>query len=240
MIQAKNRIAMVVITLLVLGVFSCQKQVEPLPIQFFESTFELDTDGWIGDVADYKEGQLSDLNFKAIQAPLPEESTTNHFSSGLYLSANNLNDSIFIYIKKKITDLDTSKRYKVAYEIQLATHLVDTLASSGRISYIKAGATSDEPVSILKNQWQVPSVLHGTANSGGKEMLLLGNLGNGLDSTAYKNIIRTNPNVAIEVKPSPEGVIWLCVGISSRYKGNIPLYFQRIFAAVSEKSAEPI
>lgn len=238
--KVKNNIAIAVLTTLLFGVYGCSKQIDPLPIQFIESTFEMDTNGWIGDVAYYKAEQITEMNFKAVQATLPEESTTSEFSNGLYLSANNLNDSIFIYIKKKISDLDTAKIYKVAYEINLSTPLADTVASPGRISYIKAGASTQEPVSTLKNQWLIPTIMHGTTNTGGKEMRLLGNLGNGLDSTAFKNIIRTNPNIAIEVKPSPAGEIWLCVGISSRYKGSIPLYFQRIFVAISEKPKDQI
>jgi hypothetical protein len=66
-------------------------------------------------------------------------------------------------------------------------------------------------------------------------MLYLGNVGNRIDSVAYRSIVRDNANLAVEVKPNAAGEIWLCVGTETTYKGRIQLFFDRIYAAVSEK-----
>ncbi len=215
----------------------CHSAPDPLPITFVESTFEAGADEWTGDFAFYKTGQESTVKFDLKQELLP--SVLKSTFHGLKLEGQNQGDSLFLFIKKKISNLDPNIIYKVAYEINLASNLPDTIGSSGRLVYLKAGASTAEPSKIDINGIYGATIKNGALAKSGKEMLLLGNIGNGLDSTYYRAIPRNNANLAVEVTSSDKGEIWLCIGVNTKYKGNIALYFDRIYAAVGKKTTTP-
>lgn len=212
---------------------ACNNAADPLPITFFDSTFQEGTDDWTGDFAYYESGQDSSVKFNISLANIPFR--TDSTLRGLRVEGTNTGDSLFWFIKRKITGLDPTLTYKVAYRINLSTSYPDTVGSSGRITYIKAGASMEEPKKVLSSGYYNTSILKGAIGRNGTEMLLLGNAGNKLDSVAYRSIVRDNANLAVEVKPNAAGEIWLCVGTETKYKGQILLFFDRIYAAVSEK-----
>jgi len=221
--------------IMVIYFVACKNATDPLPITFFDSTFQEGTDDWTGDYAYYKSGQDSAVKFNVSLADIPFR--TDSTLRGLRVAGTNTGDSLFWFIKRKITGLDPTLTYKVAYRINLTTSYPDTIGSSGRITYIKAGATTEEPKKILSAGFYDTSVLKGAIGKSGTEMLVLGNVGNKIDSIAYRSIVRDNANLAVEVKPNAAGEIWLCVGTETTYKGQILLFFDRIYAAVSEKQA---
>ena len=226
--------AVLISTFLFLG---CHNSPDPLPIIFFDSTFESGLDNWTGDFAFYKSTQESAVKFNVKEDVLP--ASLKSALHGLKLEGTNQGDSILLFIKKKVTNLDPAKTYKVAYQIDFASNLPDTLSGAGRIAYLKAGASTEEPKKTLINSYYSVSIKSGNVAKSGSELLLLGNLANGLDSTYYKAVSRNNANLAVQVKPSAAGEIWLCVAISTTYKGNISMYFDRIYAAVGEKTITP-
>jgi hypothetical protein len=215
---------------------SCKGQDSTLPIKFFESTFQQNTEDWTGDFALYKTGQQDTVAFRISQGKIPEspDSTTR----GLGVSGTNTGDSLFLFIKKKITGLNPALTYKVAYEINLVTSYPDTVGAAGRLMYIKAGASAEEPKKVLTGNYYNVSIKKGPIAKSGTEMFYLGTAGNTLDSVAYKSIVRTNANLAVEVKPNAAGEIWLCVGTETIYKGLVQLYYDRIYAAVGEKTEQ--
>ena len=219
--------------IMALYLVACNKGADPLPIVFFDSTFQEGTDDWTGDFALYKSGQDTAVAFSIKQDKIPAR--TDSAALGLRVEGTNAGDSLFWFIKRKITGLDPTLTYKVAYRINLSTNYTDTLSSSGRITYIKAGASTDEPKKVLAAGYYNVSIKKGSLGKSGTEMLYLGNAGNGIDSVAYRSIVRDNANLAVEVKPNAAGEIWLCVGTETAYKGKMLLFFDRIYAAVSEK-----
>lgn len=223
---------------LVLSVFlvSCKGGTDTLPIKFFTSTFQRDAEDWTGDVALFKNGQQDTIAFNIKQGKIP--GSTDSTSRGLSVSGKNIGDNLFLFIKKKITGLDPALTYKVAYQINIGTSYPDTVGSAGRLIFIKAGASPNEPVKELKNNYYNVSIDLGSLSQSGAEMMYLGTAGNGLDSVAYRSIVRTNANLAVEVKPNAAGEIWLCVGAETSYKGLIQLYYDRIYTAVGEKPVE--
>ena len=216
---------------------NCHKSPDPLPIIFYDSTFESGLDDWTGDVAFYKTSQQSAIKFNIEQDVLPI--SVKSILHGLKMEGVNQGDSIIMFIKKKVTNLDPAKMYKVAYQIDFASNLPDTVGGAGRISFLKAGASTEEPKKTLSNNYYNLSIKSGNVAKSGSEMLLLGNVANGLDSTYYRAISRNNANVAVQVKPSATGEIWLCVAVNTTYKGNIAMYFDRIYAAVGVKTMSP-
>lgn len=223
---------------LILPVFfaACKGTTDTLPIKFFTSTFQRDAEDWTGDVALFKNGQQDTIAFNIKQGKIP--GATDSTSRGLAVTGKNTGDRLFLFIKKKITGLDPALTYKVAYEINIGTSYPDTVGSAGRLIFIKAGASPTEPVKQLANNYYNVSIDLGTLAKSGSEMMYLGTAGNGLDSVAYRSIVRTNANLAVEVKPNAAGEIWLCVGAETSYKGLIQLYYDRIYTAVGEKPVE--
>lgn len=215
---------------------SCKGQDSTLPIQFFESTFQQNTEDWTGDYALFKTGQQDTVAFNIKQGTIPE--STDSTTRALSVAGTNKGDSLFLFIKKKITGLNPALTYKVAYEINIVTSYPDTVESSGRLIYIKAGASAEEPQKVLSGNYYKVSIKKGSIAKSGTEMFYLGTAGNTLDSVAYKSIIRTNANLAVEVKPNAAGEVWLCVGAETTYKGLIQLYYDRIYTAVGEKPIE--
>jgi len=219
--------------LMAIMVIACKKAADPLPIRFFDSTFQDGLDDWTGDFALYKTGQETAVAFSITQDKIPAR--TDSSAMGLRVEGTNTGESLFWFIKRKITGLDTSLTYKVAYRINLSTSYPDTVGASGQITYIKAGASGEEPKKVLESNFYNVNIKKGDIGKSGTQMLLLGDVGNGLDSIAYRSIVRDNANLAVEVKPNAAGEIWLCVGTETKYKGKILLFFDRIYAAVSEK-----
>jgi hypothetical protein len=215
---------------------ACKGATDTLPIRFFESNFQQNTEEWTGDFALYKTGQQDTIAFNIKQGKIPELADST--ARGLSVAGTNTGDSLFLFIKKKITGLDPALTYKVAFEIDLATSYPDTVGSAGRLIYIKAGASAEEPKKVLSNGYYKASIKKGSLAKSGTEMFYLGTAGNGLDSVAYRSIKRTNANLAVEVKPNAAGEIWLCVGAETTYKGLILLYYDRIYTAVGEKPVE--
>ena len=212
---------------------ACKKAADPLPILFFDSTFQEGTDDWTGDFAFYKSGQEDAVRFLIKQDKIPKR--TDSTALGLRVEGVNTGDSLFWFIKRKITGLNPALTYKVAYRINLTTSYTDTVGGAGQITYIKAGASTEEPKKVLASNFYNVSIKKGSLGKSGTEMLYLGDAGNNLDSAAYRAIVRDNANLAVEVKPNAAGEIWLCVGTETTYKGRIQLFFDRIYAAVSEK-----
>ncbi|MBE9461187.1 hypothetical protein ACFP1I_20375 [Dyadobacter subterraneus] len=223
---------------LIMTVFlvACKGGNDTLPIKFFESTFQQNAEDWTGDVALFKNGQQDTIAFNIKQGKIP--GATDSTSRGLGVSGKNIGDSLFLFIKKKITGLDPALTYKVAYEINIGTNYPDTVGSAGRRIFIKAGASPNEPVKELAGNYYKTNLGLGALSKSGSEMMYLGTAGNGLDSVAYRSIVRTNANLAVEVKPNADGEIWLCVGAETSYKGLIQLYYDRIYTAVGEKPIE--
>jgi hypothetical protein len=225
-------VALCGITLCVL-LLNCHKSPDPLPIKIFDSTFESGMEDWTGDFAFYKPAQETAVRFSVKQDVLP--SVLKSALHGLKIEGTSQGDSIFLFIKKKITNLDPAKTYKVAYEIDLASNLPDTVAGAGKITYLKAGASAEEPKKILASDLYTVTIKNGALAKSGQQMYVLGNVANGLDSTYYRTLTRNNANLAVPVKPSASGEIWLCVGVNTTFKGPIALYFDRIYAVIGEK-----
>lgn len=215
---------------------SCKGGSETLPIKFFESTFDTGTEDWTGDAALYTSTQSDSVGFTMSQGKILNYSDTT--VRALAVQATNTGDSLFYFIKKKISGLDPNLTYKVAFQINMVTSYPDTTLSSGTLIYIKAGASTEEPTKALSGNYYSVSIAKGAIGKSGTEMLYLGDAGNGIDSTALASIVRDNANLAVEVKPSSAGEIWLCVGTETTYKGKIQLYYDRIYTAVGEKPVE--
>ena len=146
---------------------------------------------------------------------------------------------MFMFLKKKITGLDASKDYTVAFEVDLVTNYpasgFGAGGSAGSSVYLKGGAAAIEPAKKLENGFYTFNLDKGAQSESGKNFVNLGNISNGLETSDYKIVKRTssltNPMV---VTSDASGAIWVCVGTDSGFEGLTRLYYDKIKVTVTE------
>jgi len=231
----------------VLALTSCNKENEKLnAITIVESQFETTVENWSGDFAQYSDaiftGTKKDSLTRAYlqigldRARLPVALDSTKY--GLRSQSNNRRDSLFTFFKKKVTGFIPGRDYNVVFNVDLGTSYfeksVDSLGSPAAAVYLKAGASSKEPVKTLVNGYYRFNLDKGKLSQDGTEMVVLGNVSNGTDSQRYTKVSRSNGNNPVKVRPNANGEIWLCVGVESGYKGISILYLDKIKTTVTE------
>jgi hypothetical protein len=223
--------------LLGMGLWSCDQGEDVNGMKVFDSDFQTTTDGWSAGFAEYGAEQdttIFEFNSRLAALPAPLDTT----KKAIRMQSHNRSDDVFMFLKKKVSGFDPSRTYKVTYEIDLGTNYfngsVGIGGSPAEAVYLKAGASPNEPVVKLVNGFYEVTINKGQQATGGTEMPVLGNVSNGLDSTAYKLVQRANTDAPVTVKPNAKGEIWLCFGTDSGFEGLTVLYYDRIKVTIRE------
>ncbi len=218
---------------LAVSLYSCNDKVDEnyVPIQVGEFSFEKDTEGWTGGLAEYsKTLDSATIEFAFKRSALPKAIDTT--KNGLMIQSHNRSDDMFMFLKRKVSGLEPNRVYGVTFEIDLGTsypaNSVGTGGSPGSSVYLKAGASPKEPMSVLENDFYKFNLDKGQQAEGGKELVLLGNVANGLETEAYKIVKRDNLSKSVEVLTDAKGVMWLCIGTDSGFEGLTRLYYDKI------------
>ncbi|WKN42063.1 hypothetical protein [Tunicatimonas pelagia] len=210
--------------------FSCHNDDEEDDTGFInvEFAFEQDGEGWEGGFAEYPPGEEDFFELSFSHADLPD--TLNTEEKGLRLSGTNRSDDLFMFIKRQITGLEPDSLYGVRIDIQLASNAPENSfgigGSPGGSVYLKAGATTEEPLVLEDNQINIDK---GNQAQGGENMMVLGTIGTEREDFEYELISRDNwDQKIIEVRADAEGACWLIVGTDSGFEGTTTLYYNRI------------
>ncbi|TDB61182.1 hypothetical protein [Arundinibacter roseus] len=219
------------------GMSACNQNDDVDGLVVVDSGFEQNADGWVVGFAEYGEEQdtaIFEFDHEITRLPSPLDTTRK----ALMVQSHNRSDDVFMYLKRKVTGLDPNATYTVAYDIDLGTNYfagsVGIGGSPAESVYLKAGASPTEPVTKLEDGFYEVSIDKGQQATGGDEMVVIGNVSNGIDSTAYKIVKRTT-TTPVTVKPNANGEIWLCVGTDSGFEGLTVLYYDRIVATIRKK-----
>ncbi|MVM38222.1 hypothetical protein GO730_12635 [Spirosoma sp. HMF3257] len=210
---------------------SCQQDLNPVisPNILYQSNFQQNQDGWQADIADYST-QQQDMRFESGWAALPSPLDTTRKS--VRVSSMNRSDDLFMFLKKKLTGLQANTDYTLVFDIELAsaygTNSIGIGGSPGGSVFLKAGATATEPAKVLGDDFYTINLDKGNQATGGKDAVLLGNIGAGDDVTAYKLITRSNANNPLTVRTNAQGELWLVIGTDSGYEGLTTLYYSAI------------
>lgn len=223
--------------LLGVSLWSCDQDKDVSGMKLVDSNFEKTMDGWASGLADFPQDHDTTLmKFDVQLAKLPSPLDTTRKS--VRMQSNNTSDDLFMFLKKKVTGLDPSRTYQVLYEIDLGTKYpkgsMGVGGSPAEAVYLKAGASPNEPVRKLVDGFYGVTIDKGQQSVGGKEMSVIGNVSNGVDSTVYKLVQRSNTEAPVSVKPNAQGEIWLCVGTDSGFEGLTVLYYDRIKVTIKE------
>lgn len=230
---------------------ACDKENDKLnAITIVESQFETTVENWSSDFAQYSDALFTgtkkdsltkaylQISMERTQLPIALDST----KYGLRSQSYNPKDSLFMFIKKKISGFIPGRNYKVVFDINLGTTYfeksADSLGSPSNSVYLKAGASPSEPLKTLVNGYYNFSLNKGKLSQDGTEMVVLGNVSNGSDKQIYRLVPRSNGNNPVMVKAGEQGQIWLCVGYESNYKGISVLYYDKIKATITEVNAQ--
>ncbi|WP_420149992.1 hypothetical protein [Spirosoma sp.] len=210
---------------------ACQQENVPAqPGLPYQSNFRNDSDGWTAEIVEYGTEQDSIMEFKSARTGLPAPLDSTRKS--LMLESMNRSDDAFMFIKKKVTGLQPNTDYSLLFDIELAsqypTNSVGIGGSPGSSVYLKAGATSVEPVKQLKDNFYSLNIDKGAQLADGKDAITLGNVGTGDDVTGYKLISRSNADKPFTARSNANGELWLLVGTDSGFEGLTTLYYSNI------------
>lgn len=175
------------------------------------------------------------MNLAYSYSSLPSPLNSNKGS--LRLSGNNHSDDLFMFVKKKIAGLKPNTTYKIAVEVEFATNAADGAfgvgGSPGESVYIKAGASTIEPMKVLDttNNFYEMNIDKGFQSEDGTNMKVIGNFANGTQLNVYKlKILKTA--IPINVISNSNGEIWIIVGTDSAFEATTTIYYNRISVSI--------
>jgi hypothetical protein len=204
-----------------------QSQNENLIYQY---DFSSDTEGWMGDFADYPAGEEELYELEFGHSPLPDP--LDNSVGSLKLAGVNHSDDLFMFVKKQISGLTPNAEYRVKFAVEFASDVADGQfgigGSPGESVYIKAGAVSEEPgKEVDELDWYRLDIDKGNQAQGGADMKVIGDFANGTEENVYTLKSISAPNL-LRVTASSEGTLWLLLGTDSGFEGKTTIYINRI------------
>lgn len=206
--------------------------------QTFTFDFETDAQGWSADWADYPANANDSLFYQleSKHASLPRYIVPNQ--KGIYIKGFNHSDDLFMFLKKKLTGLLPNQRYKIQFQIELAsdapTNAIGIGGSPGL--YLKAGAAPLEPMKIKQTEGGTPfyrmNIDKGNQSMPGTQMDTIGKTSVNDTTTQFTLINRQNRN-AFYAKSNANGELWAIVGTESAFEGLTELYYSKIGITLS-------
>ncbi|WP_159519421.1 hypothetical protein [Sunxiuqinia indica] len=193
-------------------------------------SFNAGAEGWVGGFADYPVGEEEayELTFDEAMLPAPLDET----EGAIKLSGTNMSDDLFMYMKTGVSDLEPNTTYYVSFTVEFASNVPDDQVgvggSPGESVYIKAGATTTEPLPEEDNMgYYRMNIDKGNQSQGGMDMLVLGDFSNDTDQEVYtlKTVSNSEP---FTVTSDADGNVWLIVGTDSGFEATTTIYYNEL------------
>jgi hypothetical protein len=220
--------------LILAGISGCRLTTdEALTIESFYYDFRNDQHGWAGDFADYPIADSAVLDLTFSHEILPG---SLHEEKGLLLSGDCKGESLFMFVKKRITGLKPSTAYGIGFDVLFVTNSPYGYPDNGNVSgdkvYLKAGAIPYEPEKFANGNQYKMNLDKGAAYTSGTDMVLIGNIASTGNYPSYSFESRSNSNSFTAVS-NADGEIWLIVGTDTGQQGLTALYYSRIGVVLS-------
>jgi hypothetical protein len=206
--------------------------------QTFTFDFETDAQGWSADWADYPANPTDSLFYELASKHITLPTYIVPNQKGIYIKGFNHSDDLFMFLKKKLTGLLPNQRYKIQFQIELASDAPTSAIGIGGSPglYLKAGATSIEPLKIKQTEGSTPfyrmNIDKGNQSMSGTQMDTIGKTSVSDTTTQFTIINRQNRN-AFYAKSNANGELWAIVGTESAFEGLSELYYSRIEITLS-------
>lgn len=188
-------------------------------------------DGWEVDFTGYPASWEDSIEYELQYeyTMLPD----NLGGKGLMVSGKNIDGELFMFIKNKVTGLAPNTDYSLVFEVRAASNASSTeddYGSPGGDVFLKAGASSTEPMKIIQNGDCILNLDKGlSANTTGANMIILGNIATN-PSVGYNYIERSNTsyNAPFIARTDSNGELWLIIGTDSKYPGTTTIYYRQV------------
>lgn len=194
--------------------------------QIYTANFDFSDgdEGWTGDFCGYAE-DVPDSTFQWTfsHTQLPAESGST--SGALLLSAVSPSQSIFMFMKKKITGFRPNTDYTVVFDVQFITDI----RGQQQIE-VKAGASTIEPKKVVDDGQFVLNIDQGPAYEDGENLAYLGTVADaGNNYYAYNTYkFSNNINKPFTVRSNSKGEIWMILGSNSLYDQLCAIYYTNV------------
>lgn len=229
-----KRIVMYVLALTAFTNSSCQNEsistLTPATGVLLNDSFTTTTNDWEGGYTDYSTPQDSLIKFKFEHTGLPKP--LNIAQKALRLYGENRSDDLFMFVRRKLTNLAPNREYRLLFEVELASlYPASGFGAGGGPAtsvMLKAGASTTKPERVKDGTYYKLNLDKGNQLEGGKDLVAIGNLANGKDVEEYALIQRSNTGEPFTVKTDAKGEVWLIIGTDSGFEGNQSIYYNRI------------
>ena len=207
----------------------------------FTYTFNNNEEGWIADFADLpveRDDAIYELDSEWREMPDDLE------GYGIYIQGHNRSDDLFMYLKREVDGLEPGATYEATFKLDIASNVPEGLSgiggSPGESVYIKAGATTIEPVNVEDAEgWWRMNIDKGNQATEGEDMINIGTMGNPNltpdTAGAYELMTVDSINQAFEVTANENGTLWFIVGTDSGFEGLTTLYYDTITVVLAPK-----
>jgi hypothetical protein len=206
-------------------------------VERFGFNFADGSRGWNGGISDFLRKDQDNLERKAEIRTLDSGLGTG---TGFYLSAKNLSDDVFHYIKRQVSGLKRRTDYRVRFEVTFGSNTPSGSLAIGGLPgdevFLKVGGSTNQPMSFIDKRGRVRFNLDkGATNAGGRQMTLVSTTANGnapgtsgpQGQAVYKSVTKTAYHDAL-IRSDRRGRLWLAVGFDSMFNGTTAIYIQSI------------
>jgi hypothetical protein len=193
--------------------------------------FNATGDGFVAGAADFPASQAAAVGAVGDFRLLPENLSTT--DKGLYLSGTVVGGDLFLFQKRRFTNLPPARPYQVTISVGYVTdYHSGCTAGPGELTVIKAGVTATEPLVVTDAQGVLRmNIDKGVGVSKGL-FTQAGDLENGLPLCPAIGTFASRATLA-QSQTTPlvtdaEGGFWLYVGTQSSFAGAHRIYFYAV------------
>ena len=223
--------------LLVISFSGCELSRNDSGILVFSESFDfsLSQHNWVADFTDYPSGTDDSAFYELRFAYTDRPENLGERKKSMMLSGCNHSDDLFMFMKRKITNLTPNTDYAIVFDVELASNApkgaVGIGGAPGEGVYLKAGASSTEPRKVIEGDQYSLSIDKGNQSAPGENTVILGDIAVDYETKDYTLITRNNASISNSpfiAKSNSKGELWLIVGTDSGFEGNTTLYYTRI------------
>ena len=231
-------LAILFVIVLMIGVGSCSKE-QIVKVYSFTYSFRDSLSGWEGGFADHP-ADTATYHLHASLDTLPYNINADSTKKAIRLSGTNRSDDLFMFIKRKLTGLRKNTTYQVLLNVKLAsnapTNATGAGGAPGESVYVKVGASTIEPQSLLVDGFYAMNIDKGYQSEGGENMKVVGHVGVNDKTTSYTIISRFNTTSNPVIATTNEaGELWLIIGTDSGYEGTTTLYYTQVDVVLNQE-----
>jgi hypothetical protein len=201
--------------------------------------FNQEMHSWQPGFSDYPSGK-NDSAFYELKYAYTDVPSSLGAGKAIMISGNNHSDDLFMYLKRKVTDLKPDSYYSLTFTVELASNAPAGAAggSPGEAVFLKAGASEIEPKATVQNGNYVMNIDKGNQSTAGTNMITIGDIATANTTATYAIINRSNSiyNTPFEAKTNSSGELWLIIGTDSGFEGVTTLYYTKINVVLSFKN----